>query len=334
MRIPKVLIVVVLLCSAAFAERLRQIAMIDLAGQPGFDAVGIANGALLMAHSAANSVDIFDLSKRRVVARVEHVRGAAGIAVDESGGRVFLSSPDRESIVVISTESWDVQKVIPVKVPVESILYVPSVNRLYLANSRDQSMGYIDFAHNADVKTADAGGLPERLAFDPAKKLIYATLQDKRQIGVYDLELKPQAYWTVKGSQPTGLALDANSRRLYVAVRYAVLALNADTGAELNRVGAPAGVDALWLDAADHKLLAASGGTVCIMEIQANGLTRGDELNINVRGHSLAYDPETKLIYVPGGREGRSKLLILKPLPGNVPTFADGKHAKQQAFGQ
>lgn len=308
--------------------------MIDLAGEPGFDAVGIVNGALLLAHTAANSVDVFDLAKRRVVARVEHVRGASGIAVDAKDGRVFLSSPDRESIVVISSDSWDVQSVIPVKAPVESILYVPQNNRLYLANSRDQSLGYVDLAHDNEVHAADAGGMPERLVFDPAKNLIYSTLQDTHQIGVYDLDLKPVARWTLKASQPTGLALDQNGRRLYVAVRYAVLAVNADTGTEINRVGAPAGVDSLWLDRADHKLLAAAGGTVCIMDVAPNGLARSDELDIDIRGHSLAYDPETKLIYVPGGRDGRSKLLILKPLSGEAPAFAEGKHGKSQGFGR
>jgi DNA-binding beta-propeller fold protein YncE len=333
MRIPRLILVCLLLTTGLFSERLRQIAMIDLAGQPGFDAVGIANGALLMAHSAANSVDIFDLAKRRVIARVEHVRGASGIAVDEKGGRVFLSSPDRQSIVVVATDSWDVKSVIAVKAQVEGILYVPGNDRLYLANSRDQSLGYIDFAHGNSIHNVDATGRPERLVFDSAKNVIYATLQDKRQIGVFDLDLKPQTYWNIKGSQPTGLAIDANNRRLYVAVRYAVVALNADTGTELNRVGAPAGVDSLWLDAADHQVLAAAGGTVCIMKIQPNGLSRGDELNLDVRGYSLAYDPATKLIYVPGGREGRSKLLILKPLPGEAPTFAD-KHGKPQGLGQ
>ncbi len=333
MRISRILFIVFVLSTAVFADRLRQVAIIDLAGQPGFDAVALANGALLMAHNAADSVDIFDLAKRRVVARVEHVRGAYGIAVDEKGGRVFLSSPDRGSIVEISTESWDVEKVIPVKVPVEHLLYVPENGRLYSANSRDQSISYIDVAHNNEVRTADAGGMPERVVFDPNKNLIYATLQDTHQIGVYDLDLKPVAYWTLKASQPTGLALDPASRRLYVAARYAVLALNADTGAEINRVGAPAGVDSLWLDKQDGKLLAAAGGAVCIMNTSSNGLSRNDELNIDVRGHSLAYDPETKLIYVPGGRDGRSKLLILKPLPGNAPVFAE-KHGKQQGFGQ
>jgi DNA-binding beta-propeller fold protein YncE len=333
MRFLRLVLTFLLLCGASSAERLRQLAMIDLAGQPGFDAVGIANGALLMAHSAANSVDIFDLAKRRVIARVEHVRGASGIAVDEKGGRVFLSSPDRQSIVVVSMDNWDVKGVIPVKAQVEGLLYVAENNRLYLANSRDQSIGYIDFAHNNNVVNVDAEGRPERLVFDSSKNLIYATLEEKRQIGVFDLDLKPQARWDIKGSQPTGMAIDSAGRRIYVAVRYAVVALNADTGAEINRVGAPAGVDSLWLDTSDHQLLAAAGGTVCIMKTSANGLTRGDELNLDVRGYSLAYDPATKLIYVPGGREGRSKLLILKPMPGDAPTFAD-KHPKSQVQGQ
>lgn len=334
MRISRLtLVVLLLLGSVAFGDKLRQVAMIDLAGQPGFDSVRIANGALLMAHSAANSVDIFDLAKRRVVARVEHVRGAAGIAVDEKGARVFLSSPDRQNIVVISSESWEVQGIIPVKAPVESLMYVAEHNRLYLANSRDQSIGYIDLPHGNAVHIADAGGLPERMVFDPTKDLIYATLQDKRQIGVFDKDLKPVAYWNLRGSQPTGLVLDANARRLYVAVRYAVLALNADTGAEINRAGAPAGVDTLFLDSADHKLLAAAGGSVCVMNIGAQGISLADELNIDVRGHTLAYDQQTKLIYLPGGRDGRSKLLILKPMPGDAPVFA-GKRGKIQAFGQ
>jgi DNA-binding beta-propeller fold protein YncE len=333
MRISRLLLVFLLLGCAAFGEKLRQVAMIDLAGEPGFDTVRIANGALLMAHSAANSVDIFDLSKRRVVARVEHVRGAAGIAVDDKGNRVFLSSPDRESIVVISSQSWEVQGVIPVKAPVESLLYVPELNRLYLANSRDQSIGYVDLAHDNAVHIVDAGGLPERMVFDPRKNLIYATLQDTHQIGVYDPDLKPVAYWNLKGSQPTGMVLDANSRRLYVAVRYAVLALNADNGAEINRAGAPAGVDTLFLDTSDHKLLAAATSSVCVMNTDGVGISLADELAIDVRGHSLAYDPETKLIYLPGGRDGRSKLLILKPMPGAAPAFA-GKRGKLQAVGQ
>lgn len=327
MRLLRFVSILLLLSAPLFgATRLRQMAIIDLPGQPGFDSVAIANGHLLVAHSATDSVDIFDLAKRRVIAQVKHVRRASGIAVDEKGNRVFLSSPDKQSIVVISGETWDVEGVIPVQSEVERILYVPETNRLYLANSRDQSIGYLDLANDNTVKKVDANGMPERMAFDPAKNLIYVTLEDKHAIGVYDLDLKPVAQWTLKASQPTGLAFDAAARRLYVAVRYAIVTLDADSGAELSRIGAPAGVDSLWFDHAGNTLYAASGGTVSILKTREGGLTREAELNVEVRGHSLAYDPNTKLIYIPGGREGRSKLLILKPLQGtavaNLPNSA------------
>jgi len=316
-----------------FAGRLRQIAMVDLPGQPGFEAVATVNGSLLLAHSAADTVDIFDLTKRRIVAQVRHVRGASGIAVDEKNGRVFLSSPDRHSLVVISSSTWDVQGVIPVQSEAEHILYVPSNNRVYLANSRDQSISYVDLAANNAVHKLDAAGLVERLAFDSGKNLIYATLQDKHSVAAYDLELKPVSNWVLKASQPTGMALDANARRLYVAVRYAVVTLDADSGAELSRIGAPAGVDSLWLDQPGGTLYAAAGGTVCIMKTREGGLTRDSELNVDVRGSSLAYDPNTKLIYMPGGRDGRSKLLIMKQVDGNAVAF-NGKRSKGSSEGQ
>lgn len=334
MRILRIFIMLSLLSANVFAARLRQVAMIDLPGEPGFDSVAIANGALLVAHSAADSVDIMDLAKRRIIAQVKHVRGASGIAVDDKNERVYLSAPDGHSIVAISSKTWDVEGVIPVQAEVEQILYVPANNRLYLANSREQSIGYVDLGNKNSVRTLEAGGMPERLVFDPAKNVIYATLQDKHAVAAYDLDLKPVSQWVLKASQPTGMSLDAISRRLYVAVRYAVVTLDADSGAELSRVGAPAGVDALWFDRESGTLYAAAGGTVCIMKTRSGGLTLESELNVDVKGRSLAYDPQTKLIYMPGGREGRSKLLIMKQTEGNAVADFKSKHTKGTEEGQ
>lgn len=336
MRIQKLLLVLVFALSIpAFAGRLRQVAIIDIPGQPGFDALAIANGSLIVAHSGADSVDIFDLAKRRIIAQVKHVSGASGIAVDDKNERVFLSSPDSRRIVVISSSNWDVQSVIPVQVEVERILYVPGSNRLYMANSLDHSLGYIDLAHNNDIHTADAGGSPERLVFDSGKNLIYTTLQDKHAVAAFDAALKPVSQWVLKASQPTGLALDSQARRLYVAVRSAVVTLDADSGAELSRVGAPAGVDSLSYDRESGTLVAGSGGAVSVFKVRSGGLTRVTELNVDVRGSSLAYDPTSKLIYLPGGREGRSKLLIMKPMDEDIPAVVEkDKHSRGAAEGQ
>ena len=55
--------------------------------------------------------------------------------------------------------------------------------------------------------------------------------------------------------------------------------------------------------------------------MRADGKLRAvDELATDVKGYSVAYDAEHKLLFFPGGREGRSKLLLLKPSGENAGT--------------
>ena len=111
----------------------------------------------------------------------------------------------------------------------------------------------------------------------------------------------------------SGLALDPASRRLFVSVRYAVLALDLNSDTELNRVAAPDGVDALWLEPQRNKLYAAANGSVLVMDTKGR-LSVNREWATDVKGHTLAFDAAKDMLYVPGGRDGRSKLLLLRSL--------------------
>jgi hypothetical protein len=113
------------------------------------------------------------------------------------------------------------------------------------------------------------------------------------------------------------LLYDARTKCLYVAVRYAVLSINTETGAEVNRVPAAAGVDMLWLDPESRTVYAAGGGMLLMLRTDGQRLTVSDEINADVKGHTVAYDPEKKMVVLPGGREGRSKVLLLRPMTSN-----------------
>jgi hypothetical protein len=134
--------------------------------------------------------------------------------------------------------------------------------------------------------------------------------------------------FTLNASQPTGLVYDPEYHELYVAVRFAVLAISADTGAEIDRVAAPSGVDRLWLDPASHTLYAASEGS--LLTLNAKGrLSLADEITTQVKGHTVAYDADKKLLLFPGGREGKSKLVIYRPMtPNGQPGSEDPAEAK------
>jgi hypothetical protein len=77
-------------------------------------------------------------------------------------------------------------------------------------------------------------------------------------------------------------------------------------------VPADGGIDGLWLDEETRTLYGASGGSLLVMRADGK-LHAVDELSTDVKGYNVAYDPEHKLLFFPGAREGRSKLLLLKP---------------------
>jgi hypothetical protein len=112
------------------------------------------------------------------------------------------------------------------------------------------------------------------------------------------------------------VVFDPAARKLYVAVRYAVLQIDPENGAEISRAAAGAGTDTLWLDQDSKTLYAAAGdGTVDVFGI-AGLLQAENEFRADVRGKAIAFDPATRMMYLGGGREGKSKILIMRPADG------------------
>jgi DNA-binding beta-propeller fold protein YncE len=315
--------------SCAWGAQLRQIAVLDIPGRPGFDELAFANGMLVMAHSAGDVLDVFDLSKRRIVQQVPDMSEPHGLAVDPRGGTVYVANARGKNIAVVSATEWKVERTIPLPASPYHLAITADGSRLFAANWQDRSVSVVDLrpqqaknglagdpAGGDRVSNVGLDGSPAGLALDAARQRVFVSLQDTAEVVVVDIKsLAVSRRFKLTASQPTAVLMDAANGRLYVAVRHAVLSLDPATGQELGRVAAPAGADSMWLDPADDVLYVASGGGV-IGTYRTGGanLVAQDEIQTEVRGRSVAFDPSRKLIFLPGGREGRSKLLILKQL--------------------
>ena len=309
-----------MLLTGAAEAQLRQVAVLDIPGRPGFESIAWAKGYLVMAHDASNTVDVFDPAKRRMVAQVKGMNDPRGIGVDEQAGLVYVANAGDQSLAAISISNWTVQERIPLKASPDSLLFVPETHTLYIGNWRTQSISILRSGQHEPAATVEVGGRPERMIFDPATRQVYLTLEDRGEVVVMDEAGKIAHRWKLNASLPTGLALDPQSRRLFVAVRYAVVILNADSGSEMGRVASPAGTDTLWFDDSTRTLYAgATGGTVNVIKMGVDSSQSAHELQTSIRGHTLAYDPVKRFIYMPGGREGRAKLVILKPTDTAAP---------------
>jgi DNA-binding beta-propeller fold protein YncE len=328
MRFLKLAILVFLLIPAAmFGAKLREIALLDIPGRPGFETLAFAKGYLVMAHDGASTVDIFDPAKRRLVAEISGIVSARGVAVDDSSNHVYIADAGTNSIDVVNCNTWQVEERIQLSRAPENLLIIPGTTNMVATNPYARSLTLVSRQINREMQIVDIGGRPNLMVFDPIRNAIFVTLEDQNAIVGYaaSLERDAKPITTIKltASEPTGLILNPTSRTFFVAVRFAVLSIDADTGAELSRVPVAGGTDRLWLDAADNVLYAASSdGTVSTLKVNGRQLAYESELKTDVKGHSLAFDPERKLIYVPGGREGKSKMVILKQF-GALPMAAD-----------
>jgi YVTN family beta-propeller protein len=308
-------VVLLSVVAAASAASLRRIAMLDVPGRPGFDSAVFANGALLLSHAGTNTVDIFDTTKRRMIASVKDLDNPHGIAASDKTGRVYIANSGDDTITVLSSRDWKVEEQIQLNDSPYALALSPDGKQLYSANWQDRSVTMLDLSRGERQTTVSVDGAPSNILFEPTRGRLYVALQDRGEIVVLDPSLRPLKQLKLDASQPTGLAVDASGSKLFVSVRFAVLALDTESGTELGRIAAPGGVDELWYDGQSGNLYAASEGFVTI--VQTNGGLRAlEEVKTDVKGHTLAYDAAKGLVYMPGGHEGKGKLLILKHVDG------------------
>jgi DNA-binding beta-propeller fold protein YncE len=314
MRYPKLILIILILCCVltALGAKLRQVAMVDLPGEPGFNQVAIANGQVVITRPATNTIEIFSPVKRRVIARISQIKDPRGIAVDDDSSRVYIALAGSNSIAVINSHNWQVEKLVPVRYRPEKLLWVSETGTLYSSSVRDRTVSVVNALAGRETETIELDAIPQDMVYDSARRQLLVTLQDLAQVAGIDGSNKIAARFKLMASEPTGLSLDSERRRLYVAVRYAVLVLNADTGAELSRIPAPGGTSTLILDS-DRNLLYAAGGDGSVLAIDLTRNVVDHELPTDVKGYSIAYDPSHKMLFMPGGREGRSKMVILRP---------------------
>src|SRR5438045_4159721 len=170
--------ILMLLASLAASGQLKQIAIIDLPGRPGFDSVAFANGHLVIAHAAAGTVDIFSPSRRRLVAQVTGLARPTGIAVDAD--KVYIANSDAKNIVAISAKDGQVQGTIPLQMQPVSLLIAGKT--LYATQPRGSSIATVSLPQGTPGPVIAAGGSPQAMVFDPQQNVLFATVQETSEV--------------------------------------------------------------------------------------------------------------------------------------------------------
>jgi YVTN family beta-propeller protein len=143
-----------------------------------------------------------------VQGRIDHM------SVDVKGARLFVSALGNNTVEVIDTKVSQRIKTIGALQEPQGVLYVPVVDRLYVANSKDGSVRIFDGSSYALLKTLDYGDDADNLRYDSGHRRVYVgygggALAEIDEEGKKAGEIKLD-------SHPESFQLEKDTPRIYV----------------------------------------------------------------------------------------------------------------------
>ncbi len=252
------------------AEPAFQVAgKVALAGDVKWDYLNFDVGSKRLYITHGDHVDVYDAEQNRVVETIPGTEGVHGVALAPDLDRGFTSNGASSTVTIFELSTSKVLGTLPTQKKPDAIVYDPHTKRVFVANGDSGTLTVIDAEANRVVGTVAIGGKLEFEAVD-GKGLLYVNVEDRNSLAVVDtVRLSVRARHDLSSAclEPTGLAIDSATERLFVGCRNQKMAVVAGlTGKILASVPIGRGCDATAYDSGLKVAFASSGdGTLTVL---------------------------------------------------------------------
>jgi DNA-binding beta-propeller fold protein YncE len=188
-------------------------------GNGGFDYLTIDSAARRLYVSHGTQVDVIDPDSGKLIGTIPDTPGVHGIAIAPEFKHVFTSNGRENKVSMFDPTTLLLIKKIDVGKGPDGIYYDPGTKRVFTNNHGSHDITAIDAKTGQVVGTVKAEGDGESAVV--ADGLIYVNMEDTNDVLVLDpksLEVKKRFPIAV-AKTPTGLAYDAQSKRLFIGCR-------------------------------------------------------------------------------------------------------------------
>lgn len=256
-------LVVLFCCPAVFsADGYHVIKKYKLGGEGGWDYLTLDPNSRRLFISRGTHVMVIDADSGKPVGDIPDTPGVHGIALAPEFNRGFTSNGREGTVSIFDLKTLAlISKVKDVGENPDAILYDPASKRVFTFNGRSHDSTAIDAATGKIVGKIPLDGKPE-FGVSTGAGEIFVNIEDKSELTSLDPQaLKVKSIWPLTPCQePSGLALDAKSRRLFSGCDNKMMAVvNADTGKVITTLPIGEGVDADRFDPETHLAFASCG---------------------------------------------------------------------------
>jgi hypothetical protein len=291
-------------------------------GNGGFDYLTLDSDARRLYVSHGTQVDVINPDNGKLIGTIADTPGVHGIAIATEFKHGFTSNGRENKVSMFDLTTLQLINKIDVgKVP-DAIYYDPGTKRVFTNNHGTHDITAIDAKTGRVVGTLKVEGDGESAVI--ADGLVYVNLEDTNEVAVFDpksLEVKKRFPIGV-AKTPTGLAYDAETKRLFIGCRNEpkMVIMDAVSGKVISSFPIGRGVDYASFDP-EAKLIfvSCSEGTLNIFhEKSADDYEEAGPVKTQPSAKTMAFDPKTKKIFLsaaeyvesppttPGGRPQRS----------------------------
>jgi DNA-binding beta-propeller fold protein YncE len=288
-----------------------RIELSDVAGRIDHLAIDLARNHLFVAELGNATVDVVDLSSRKVVHRLKELAGPQGIAYAPAEDLVVVACGGDGSVRFYAGADFSQRGRIRLGEDADNVRLDPARHRA-LVGYGDGAIAVIDLASLDVVARHRLPAHPEGFQVSASGQRIYVNLPDAGAVGIIDDTVTRWPNGKLAGNFP--MALDESSGVLVVAFREParLRVLDAVTGAVRADMATCADADDVFVDARRQRLYVACGeGVVDVF----SGGQRLSSVPTARGARTALFVPELDRLFVAARSVGRvpAAILVFRP---------------------
>ncbi len=273
-----------------------------IGGTGGWDYVFISTEDRHLYLSHGNQVEVVNADTHEMIGVIPDTKGVHGIAAIPSLGKGYITNGKADNVTVFDIKTLKVTSLIPAGTNPDALLYDQFSKRVFIFNNDSKNVTVIDAKMDTVITTIDLGGNPEA-GVSNDKGLIYVNLEDANEIVVFEsktLTVKNR-FKLSPGEQPTGIAMDKKSHRLFSACRASqlMMILDADNGKIVAQLPIGKGVDGAGFDDVSKLIYSSNGdGTLTVIkEVSRDKFEVLDNIQTEQGARTMTFDSKTKHVF-------------------------------------
>jgi DNA-binding beta-propeller fold protein YncE len=300
-------VLLLILVSTAGAQdpsaRYEKVHTIAIGGDGGWDFLEVDPANRRLYVTRGTRVVVVDLDSEKVVGEIAETAGVHGVAFVPDLSRGFTSNGGDSTATVFDTRTLKTIGKVKANGRPDIIYFEPVSRRVFTFNHGTNDTTAIDPDGMQALGNLALGGVPE-LAVSDEKGHVFVNLEDTSEIVEFDARtLKVlKRYPLAPGEEPTGLAFDPKSRKLFsTCANRKLVVMDADNGKVVQSLEIGPGPDGCIFDAPTGLIFCPCGGdgTVSIIRTAAPGRYEvARTVKSQVSAKTIAMDPKTRRLYL------------------------------------